>query len=254
MQAIIQADRLAAFLDRLDPIVAEAKLHTDGEDAERHGLWSRAVDPANVCMGDVSLGADAFESFDAPDDGVTLGVSTERLAEVVNFADSGELVHLELDSATRKLAIQAGGLEYTLALIDPDSIRNEPDIPDLELPAEVTVEARHLSRGIKAADMVSDHIRLRASAEERVLAIEAEGDTDDVSLDIGREDMEDAHIDGEGDSLYSLAYLKDLEKPWNAGEEVTVRLGEEFPLKMSGEFADGEGSWQNMVAPRIQSD
>lgn len=36
--------------------------------------------------------------------------------------------------------------------------------------------------------------------------------------------------------------------------EVTTELGEEFPVKMHFEFAEGDGHVTFMLAPRIQSD
>jgi hypothetical protein len=37
------------------------------------------------------------------------------------------------------------------------------------------------------------------------------------------------------------------------GETVTLRLGDEFPMKAFSEYADGEATVEAMIAPRIQS-
>jgi len=100
------------------------------------------------------------------------------------MADTGQLIQLELDEETRKLHIQIDGLEYTLALIDPDSIRQEPDIPDLDLPAEVVLEGKDVNRSVTAADMVSDHIALGVDKTDEFFYANAEGDTDDVHLEL----------------------------------------------------------------------
>jgi proliferating cell nuclear antigen len=169
------------------------------------------------------------------------------------MANSGDLIHLELDEETRKLHIEIDGLSYTLALIDPDSIRQEPDIPDLDLAAEIVVEGAQIDRGIKAADMVSDHIRLRVDEADEIFYIEAEGDTDDVDLALTREDLI-ALTAGPADSLFSLDYLKDMNKAIASDAEVTIELGEEFPVKLHYGFAEGLGQVTFMLAPRIQSD
>jgi proliferating cell nuclear antigen len=145
------------------------------------------------------------------------------------------------------------GLSSTLALIDPDSIRQEPDIPDLDLSATIVVEGAQLGRGITAADMVSDHIRLRVDPEAEAFLIEAEGDTDDVNLDLGTDDLIDLEP-GRADSLFSLDYLKDMNKAIPGDAEVTIELGEEFPVKLHYDFAEGLGNVTFMLAPRIQSD
>ena len=169
------------------------------------------------------------------------------------MGSSGDLVSMELNEQTRKLDIHIDGLSYTLALIDPDSIRQEPDIPDLDLPAEIVLEGSQLNRGITAADMVSDHIALRVDPDEEAFYIEAEGDTDDVDLKLDSDDLIDLTA-GAADSLFSLDYLKDMNKAIPKSTEVTAELGEEFPVKLHYEFAEGLGQVTYMLAPRIQSE
>ena len=245
-KAIVNASTLRDSLDAVSVLVDECKIRLNEEE-----LSIRAVDPANVGMVDLTLEAAAFESYEA--DGGVIGVNLDRLEDIAGMAGSDDLVHLELDEETRKLHIEVEGLSYTLALIDPDSIRQEPDIPDLDLPAEITLEGAQLNRGIKAADMVSDHIRLRVDETEETFHIEAEGDTDDVDLKLTAEDLIDLTA-GPADSLFSLDYLKDMNKAINADAEVRVELGEEFPVKLHYEFAEGLGNVTFMLAPRIQSD
>ncbi|HMB51323.1 DNA polymerase sliding clamp [Natronoarchaeum rubrum] len=245
-KAIVSAETLGTALDSVSVLVDECKIHL-----EEDGIAIRAVDPANVGMVDLSLDAAAFESYEA--DGGLIGVNLSRLEDIVGMADSGQLVELELDEETRKLHIQIDGLEYTLALIDPDSIRQEPDIPDLDLPAEIVIEGGDINRAVTAADMVSDHIALGVDADAETFYVEAEGDTDDVHFELDREDLIDLQA-GEARSLFSLDYLKDMNKAIAKDGEVTTELGEEFPVKMHFDIAEGQGSVTFMLAPRIQSD
>jgi proliferating cell nuclear antigen len=245
-KAIVSASTFRDALDSVSVLVDECKIRLNEDE-----LGIRAVDPANVGMVDLTLEAAAFESYEA--DGGVIGVNLARLEDIAGMANSGDLVHLELDEETRKLHIRIDGLSYTLALIDPDSIRQEPDIPDLDLSSEIVVEGAQLDRGIKAADMVSDHIRLRVDEDTETFFIEAQGDTDDVDLELGRDDLIDLTA-GPADSLFSLDYLKDMNKAIPGDAEVTVELGEEFPVKLHYEFAEGQGHVTYMLAPRIQSD
>ena len=245
-KAIVSADTLGETLDSVSVLVDECKIHLDED-----GLSIRAVDPANVGMVDLDLGAAAFESYEA--DGGIIGVNLSRLEDIAGMADAGQLVQLELDEETRKLHIQIEGLEGTLALIDPDSIRQEPDLPDLDLPAEIVVEGQDIDRAVKAADMVSDHIALGVDVDDEVFYVDAEGDTDDVHLTLTREDLISLEA-GEARSLFSLDYLKDMDKAIPGDAEVRIELGEEFPVKMHFDIAEGNGQVTYMLAPRIQSD
>lgn len=253
MKFAIKQSELKAFLEKPSTLVDEGRLRFDADE-----MSMCVVDPANVGMNRSTLRKEAFESYDPSvsddGDGVVLGVNLERLSDVVGMGSSGDIVRAELDEETRKLHIEVDGLEYTLALIDPDSIRQEPDIPELDLPAHFSVESNNLGRGIKAADMVSDHIRLRFDDESRMCVIEAEGDTDDVDLTIGEDSGLEIEASGPGDSLFSLDYLKDLKKAFpKNGDPVKLQLGEEFPVKISFEFSNGDGECLFMLAPRIQS-
>ncbi|WP_247730140.1 DNA polymerase sliding clamp [Halovivax limisalsi] len=245
-KAIVSAETLSSALDSVSVLVEECKIHL-----EEDGLRIRAVDPANVGMVDLSLDADAFESYEA--DGGLIGVDLSRLEDIASMAESGQLIQLELDEETRKLHAQIEGLEYTLALIDPDSIRQEPDIPDLDLPARIVLEGKDVNRAVKAADMVSDHIALGVDASEKQFYVDAEGDTDDVHLELTDDELIDLEA-GDAHSLFSLDYLKDMNKAIPADAEVTADLGEEFPIKLYYGFAEGQGQVTYMLAPRIQSD
>lgn len=144
-------------------------------------------------------------------------------------------------------------LEYEMALIDPDSVRNRPDIPDLDLEAEAVVEAADIDRSVTAADMVSDHIALGVDLEDELLYVEAEGDTDDVHLELGDDELIEFDP-GDAHSMFSLDYLIDLEKAMPNDAEVTLELGTEFPVKLHFDYAEGDGQSTQMLAPRIQSD
>jgi proliferating cell nuclear antigen len=245
-KAIVSASTLQDALDSVSVLVDECKIRLNEAD-----LSIRAVDPANVGMVDLTLDAAAFESYEA--DGGVIGVNLAKLEDFVGMASGDQLVELELDEETRKLKIRMDGLSSTLALIDPDSIRQEPDIPDLDLAADIVLEGAQLDRGIKAADMVSDHVRLRVDADVEAFHIEAEGDTDDVDFTLGTDDLI-ALTAGAADSLFSLDYLKDMNKAIPKDAEVTVELGEEFPVKIHYAVAEGQGNVTYMLAPRIQSD
>jgi proliferating cell nuclear antigen len=245
-KAIVSADTLRETLDSVSVLVDECKIHLDED-----GLSIRAVDPANVGMVDLDLGAAAFESYEA--DGGIIGVNLSRLEDIAGMADSDQLIQLELDEETRKLHIQIDGLEYTLALIDPDSIRQEPDIPDLDLSANVVIEGADIDRSVRAADMVSDHIALGVDANDELFYVDAEGDTDDVHLELTRDDLIDLEA-GDAHSLFSLDYLKDMNKAIPKDAEVELELGDEYPVKIHFDIAEAQGHVTYMLAPRIQSD
>lgn len=248
--AVVEAQWLQALVDVAHALVEECRVHPDED-----GFHVMAVDPANVGMVDAKLDASAFETYNGS--GGTFGIDLGRLDDLLGMADNDQLVTLRYLAETRKLEVSFGGLEYTLALIDPDAIRQEPELPDLDLPAEVTMEAGTLDHGLKAADMVSEHLRLRVtdeSSDEAALHMEASGDTDDAHLTLTDADLLRATF-ADVETLLSLEYIQAIAKPLVTADEVTFEIGEDFPIKMH--YERGEGGLlrvTNMVAPRIQSD
>ena len=244
--ATIDAKILQEAIGSAKVLVDECKLRLDSD-----SFRIRAVDPANVGMVDLELSPSAFVSYES--DGVVLGINLSRLSDITNIARSDENIDLDFDEEAQKLTIRAGGLRYTLALIDPASIRKEPDLPDLDLPAKVVIEGRSLDQGIKAADMVSDHIALGVDPDSKTFYIRAKGDTDDVQLELKQDEVISlqpalAH------SLFSLDYFKDMNKAIPKSTPVTLSIGEEYPIQINFPIADGNGQVTYLLAPRIQSD
>ena len=244
-KAIVTAATLQEVLSAVEALVEECKIHLDEE-----GISIRAVDAATVGMVDVSLSPSAFESYEA--DGGVIGVNLTRLSDIAGMGSGDDLIHFELDEETGKLEISLDGLEYTLALIDPDSIRQEPDIPDLDLPARVVLEGADLNRAVRAADMVSDHIAMGVDEAAEEFYVDAEGDTDDVHLALGADELIDLRP-GTAHSLFSLEYLKEMNGAIDSDAEVIIELGEEHPVTIGFQVAEGHGDVLYMLAPRIQS-
>jgi|AntDeeMetageno51_2_1112566.scaffolds.fasta_scaffold01399_7 proliferating cell nuclear antigen len=255
-QATAEVSLLQDYFDQFDALVDEMRLHITED-----GLWASAVDPANVAIIVEDLDESAFDRYMAS--GGMIGFNLGRVIDILSMGDKGELATLELDLETRKLHIQIEELSYTLALIDPESIRKEPDIPQMDLPVTAVVEASDFDRGLTAADMVDNHLTLRTGTTDDgvdALYLEAEGDTDDVDLELTvDEDLVAFEDDGEGgNSLFSLDYLKDINKVIPGDVEITIELGSEFPVKLHYDHNEVDGDAKSgvtvMLAPRISKE
>jgi proliferating cell nuclear antigen len=247
-EAAIEAGRLKQLLTLVTAIVDECRFHL-GEDA----LYIRGVDPANVAMTDLAISPDMFETYASS--GGTIGVDLERLGEVLTLANQNDLVQFDLDPTTRKLGITIDTVEITVALLDPQTIRHEPDLPTLDLPATVTILADDLGRAITAGDMVSDHLLVGVDPTSGCVRAEASGDTDDVTLEIDRADCAVFDTAMEPvESLYSLEYLNQLCKPLPSDAPITLELGDEFPLDITFSAVEDTIDGRCLLAPRLDAD
>jgi proliferating cell nuclear antigen len=243
-KAAINAELLKDAVAALAVIVDEVRLKIKPE-----GISVKAVDPANVAMGIFELGSSAFDEYNA--DECEIGVDLNKIMDLLGIADKNDTVRMELEEGNNKLLIDVGGLSYTLSLLDPSTIRAEPRIPQLELPAKVVLNGADLRRAVKAAEKISDHMLMGVSDD--TFFMEAKGDTDKVRLEMGRDQLIDLKA-GEACSLFSLDYLTDIVKPTNKVNEVTLSLGKDFPVLIDFEIANGAGRISYLLAPRIESD
>jgi proliferating cell nuclear antigen len=248
-EAAIEASHLQQLLDIVMAVVEECRFHL-GADA----LYIRAVDPANVAMTDIAVSPDVFETYDSS--GGTIGLDLDRLNEVLGLASKGDLIQFALDPQTRKLAITIDAIDVTLALLNPQTIRHEPDLPELDLPATVGIEGQDIDRAVTAADMVADHLRVGVDPTPGCFRTEASGDTDDVRFEIDRADCElfESSTTEAVESVYSLEYLKELAKPLPADASITVGLGTEFPLDLRFDAVEETIDGRFLLAPRLESD
>lgn len=232
----------------IDKVVDEFRLRMT-EDK----LRIRAVDPANVSMVDMQIDSDAFESFTATP-GV-LGIPLDSLKDVINLADRNDYISMVLNPETRKLEIDVGDLDYTLGLIDPATIRQDPDLPDLNLSVEVMIRGETLDQGLTAADMVSKHVGIKTSPDLQGIAIEAEGDTDDMVQTLRERDLVDCTVpDKEVEALFALEYLSSINRALPRSDPVTLQFGDGFPARINYDSENGAIETTFMLAPRIKSD
>jgi len=248
--AIVGNDPVDQLVDSVGALVDEFRLHLSEEQ-----IRVVAVDPANVAMADVTLNAAAFESFEAT--GGTLGIplsKTGGFEDTVGIANGGDLIWLALNEQTRTLSIEIDTHEVELALIDPDSIRQDPEIPDIQLPGYVALEAADLKRAVKIADKYADRIQIAGNEDDQLFRIVAEGDTDTYSCEFDADDRVAADRIPDASSLFSADYLKAVTKAIPSGAEVHLYWGSEFPVRLEYGFADGHGEVETVISPRIATD
>jgi proliferating cell nuclear antigen len=250
----IEAGTLEQTVDILQSVADECIFNLG-----RDGLDVRLVDPGNVYMADLQLSSNAFERVG---DGLfAIGVNLDRLKQILGKADSDDIVELVLDTETRKLHLEFSNVEMDFAGIDPDKIRAEPDLPDLDLPNEFESEARHLQRAVGICQMVSDRATVGGDLDPECIHLTADGDTDDARVELD-EELGFADVREDASSIFSIdeasggssGYLDEALGVIPKTTPISVAFGEEFPIWIEWEFADGSGQVTQMIAPRVEAD
>jgi len=243
-KAKVKADILKEIINVVSPLVDEVKLGV-GPD----GITLKAVDPAHVAMVELKLGKDAFEELKASSG--ELGVDIEKLKDVLKLAKSGDVISMEHNEDQNKLVLNIANITRRMSLVDTTGM-SDPKVPNLAYPAKVVLSVDDLSQGIRASESVSDHIALKLANDGFELA--CEGDTDSVSLKLKKDLLKSVEVKEATRSLFSLDYFSNMIRAIPPGQDVALKLGNDYPVRVEFKIADGDGQVMYLLAPRIESE
>lgn len=244
VELVCSADRLSTAFETVGSVVSECRLRLAPD-----GLRISAIGPATVAAAGVSLEPAAFESYRS--DGRTLGIDLARIDDALSVAPDGP-IRLWLDPGGR-LRLAAEGLEYAIGLLDPDSVREPPDLEAFSMEGTtVHTTGETVGSAIRAAGTLADHLTLGVTGEP-ALSAAAEGDTDEMSLTVPETDLDgiEPTPTEPSRSTFSLSYLEAVGRVL-PDDEVRLRLGEDDPIEVAFDLADSAGRARLVVCPRIR--
>ena len=243
-QAKLRSDILKGIVDVVSTLIDEAKFKIGD-----NGIQLKAVDPAHVAMIDLTLSKDAFEQYSAAE--TDLGLDLEKLKEVIRLSRSGDLIEMRQDEERGRLVLMVGNVTRRMNLVSTEGM-SDPKVPNLTLPARITVTVDELQRGIKAAESISDHVALNANTEGFEMV--SDGDTDSVSLKLPKALLVDLQCSESIRSLFPMDYFSTIIKAIPSGTNVSINLGNDLPVRLDFDIAAGKGSVRYLLAPRIEND
>lgn len=243
-KALMPAPLLKQVLKILITVTDEVKLLVDPDD-----IQTCVLDPAHVALVSLKLEKDGFEEYEATE--CELGLDLLKLKEFIGLAKDSDKVYLEHDEEKNKLVGKIGPLTRRMGLIGTDGI-SSPNIPELTLPAHISIATMELEKGMKASYTLSTHVTLKA--DMLGFELSAKGDTDDVSMWLSKEDLIEHECTKPVSSKFSEDYLTPAIKSVPKGLPVVLRLGQDYPLKMEYSIAGGLGSVVHLIAPRIETE
>lgn len=245
---------LKPFLNAIGEFVDEARIHFTED-----GIHALAVDSTNVSMIDAHVPASAFEDYNL-DREHTIGVNVGMCRHLVRRARMHHDDTLTLRVHDRRLyATVTRGYddsdvitEDRIDLVDPDSIRQEPDIPDLDL-TEVDVSLDAFRDVTEHAAATSDYVEYKTN--DGALLVESAADTMQSNARI----PDAAPADVDVAAIYSEHYLSTILDAVKKAktESIGVRFGDEMPVFISfTREEDGEEllAGRTMLAPRFRQE
>lgn len=247
-------------------LVDELRLH-----ASANELWMTAVDPANVGFIDLTIHEAAFSAYDAPSE-FTTGLPLDTLQSQLRGARMGtktsDPVELDVDTTRTRLEIEREYSTTTLERvdgflnIDPDSIRQEPDIPDdLGYQWKATVDAHAFKDAVEHLNAIGDHMRITESEGDIELDVLAGSKSDPERAGLvtitGAAERQVDDADSGVSSTFSLDYVLDMARALKKADvdAIQMEFGDKLPIRFAFERTDDDGEvlydGEYALAPRI---
>jgi len=217
------------------------------------GIRLVAADPAMVALVDFTLEEDVFESYDL-DEEAKIGLNIENLYSIVRRANANDTIVLEVKEDDSQFYItmkNSSTRNFSLPILN----LSEDDIPDtqnLEFSVTADLETGVLENAVKDAMVVGDSVVIEADSD--AISISAEGDQSNVDFEI--EGDADGVLElegGEARSMFSLDYLNNMIGGSKLSDTVTVKLGDDFPMRLDFEVPE-KALLSFVLAPRIEED
>jgi proliferating cell nuclear antigen len=250
-------------LGLLSALVDECRLQVSPD-----GLSVTAVDPANVALVDLTIHARAFESFSVAESfrtGLVLDSLESSLRQARKGARTSDPVSLDVSAGRTVVEVEREYSEATVTYadevlgIDPNSIREEPTVPGLELPATATVPMQALADGVSYISGVTDHVLVSRDGDALRLAADGDEDTSGpFRAVVSVSDAVDCPEEQDPGSWLSLDYVADAVNALDQGlvDGVTMDWGENFPVRFAFERTDADGTLlyegEYMISPRVK--
>ena len=264
---VTSADPLRSLLELPQALVEECRVHLEDD-----GLKIRAVDPANVGFVSLSVPASSFETY-AVADSLTIGLPLDTLAKSVRFARKrqDDPVRVDVLPEGERARLRAAALRPNQRMrrvsefytINPDSVREEPDVPGIELPNIAAPDVDALGDAIAELKRLNERVWFSRDGETFIIGSQPLGESqlDEDHPVVDTVAFPEAAWSENGEesargSVFSMGYLSDAVGALDAAkaDRVTLSFGDEFPTRIRGEWVEWGFTATFMIAPRIESE
>lgn len=242
LKADVDSVTFLRAMDALGAIADEYRLYFESESID-----ARALDPSNVAAAGVSVPVD----YQTDHEQVTVGVDHTGLVRTASFFDLAGPLSIRLNNGEDHAHFSqndpdlnnVGYIDET-ELYDPDSIRDDPDLPEPEYSTTATLDTMDLKAAVGAVSTGSrEPLRLTAGGGSLRVTSRERGEG------FENEWASVTEVSGErSQQTYSASYLSDIVTALPPNGEVTVQFGNDLPIRIETEYI-----WF-VVSPRLTED
>ncbi len=241
----ISIKNLKDIVDMLGTVVTEAKFKIG-----INGISVNAVDPAHVAMVSLEVPKSMLSEYDV-DSEEEISLDLEKVKSIIKLSSSNDSLTITKDKD--KLKFEIGTIIKSISLLDNDQITT-PRVPQVASDDYAVMPKSEFEKGLRAAEDVSDAIRLTLTADN--FSAKSTSDADESEMILPKDLLKELVCNGAIKSSYPLEYLLKLVKSISSNEDIKISFKSDYPLNI--EFSLGSGTSERikgrfLLAPRMES-
>ena len=241
----ISVKNLKDVVDTLSTVVTEAKFKIS-----QQGISVNAVDPAHVAMVSLEIPKGVLSEYDI-DNEEELSLDLEKVKGILKLASGNDSFIITKDK--EKLRFEIGNIIKSISLLDNNQITT-PRVPQIVAEDYIVLNKGDLEKGLRAAEDVSDAIRLTMNPDS--FSAKSMSDADESEMILPKDMLKEIQCKESIKSSYPLEYLLKFMKSVSPNEEIKLSFKSDYPLTI--EFNLGTESPERikgrfLLAPRMES-
>ncbi len=234
----------------------EALLAVDGT-----GLSASVVDPAHVAW--LGLLVPARRVDPRPDEPFDVALDVDKIGAFLAHARkrgiAGDVAKLFVTRGYARVAVECGYLHYRMEPVHSDDLARtkKPTVPDASLRGHCTLDPSVLAGALDVLSDAADAVWLKL---RQGLDVVADGDDrmafhvpEPTVMQSERGPVWDFAVDKDAASQFPLDYLTNVLRTCadSGATALTLRVGKDYPVRMSWSFGDAPCVAEALLAPRI---
>lgn len=239
----IKAENLRLEMELMNELVGadtRAVLNQDG-------LYALCMSQSDVAIQYIHIPTQNMVQLTNLTTDIMFHLPLNTLMNLLKEAKVDENLTIKIDTNEQLMEITNEEIDFTqtINLMEPNKMRQMPQIPDIEYTDKITIDGEKLYRYFKITKNYRDYIRFKATENEYKLSCKEDQPTKNLVLRASGRGDKEAH------GIYALDYLKtpvNSTRKKDLPDNFTAHLGEDKPIALTRTNAKA----LTMIAPRIE--
>ncbi len=241
-----QAKELKSIIPAVVAFISEGTFK-----ATKESISLSSLDPANVAVILLDMYPNMFLEYNVEDE-ETFTINLEDFKKILTKVKLKDQISLEVDNNKKKFIIEVKGKSkklFTLPLIESES--NFLEVPNLELPIKVEMDAKAFGEILASSKVIADEIKISADPNGPKIAITAEGELKSMKIELTPQDESilSMEVPSKATARYSVEYLYKLTNVAKVSDTLTFRFDNDKPIWITYKSMD-KFKFGFILAPR----